>query len=113
MSAKVNTIGIYGYDPQKDREELTAKQISQMIWYVIDGRYKGLKEADFSDRDLFNEYLMMFSEMETVFLQSKVTNRWWMQIGNKNFIHCTYNDYLQAASDEIPERWYRAHERNL
>ncbi len=113
MSAKVNTIGIYGYDPQKDREELTAKQISQMIWYVIDGRYKGLKEADFSDRDLFNEYLMMFSEMETVFLQSKVTNRWWMQIGNKNFIPCTYHDYLQAASDEIPERWYRAHERNL
>lgn len=113
MSSRVNTIGIYGYEPEKDKDDLTAKQISQMIWYVIDGRYKGQKEADFKNRDRFKEYLMMFSEMETTFLQSKVTGRWWMQVGGKKFVPCSYRDYLQAASDEIPERWFRANERDL
>ncbi|MCG7860020.1 arginase family protein, partial [Flavihumibacter sediminis] len=37
MSPVVNSFGIYGYQPAKDPEELTAQQISQMIWYYIDG----------------------------------------------------------------------------
>jgi hypothetical protein len=82
-----------------------------MIWYFIDGRYKGKHEASVQERDSFNEYHVSFSEVETVFLQSKRTGRWWMQLPNKNYIACTYRDYMVASSNEIPERWLRAQER--
>jgi arginase family enzyme len=111
MSPNINSIGVYGYDVQKDTDELTAKQISHMLWYVLDGRSKGKREASLDEKDSFNEYHMAFAEVETVFLQSKKTGRWWMQLPDKKFIACSYKDYLLASSNEIPERWLRAQER--
>ncbi|MER3497481.1 MAG: arginase [Chitinophagaceae bacterium] len=111
MSPHVSSIGIYGYDVQHDREELTAKQIAHMIWYILDGRSRGRREAELNQKDSFNEYHIAFAEVETTFLQSKKTGRWWMQLPNKSFIACSYKDYLLASSNEIPERWLRAQER--
>ncbi|WP_245645637.1 formimidoylglutamase [Niabella ginsenosidivorans] len=111
MSASVNTIGIYGYDVRKDRDELTARQISHMLWYAIDGVHRKKREADLLEKEAFNEYLMIFSEIETSFLQSKRTGRWWMQLPNKQFIPCSYKDYQMAAKGEIPERWFREQQR--
>lgn len=111
MSPNVNTIGIYGYDVQHDKDELTAKQISHMLWYILDGRSRGKREAQIDERDSFNEYHTAFAEVETTFLQSKKTGRWWMQLPDHKFIACSYKDYLLASSNEIPERWLRAQER--
>lgn len=112
LSAVINTIGIYGFNPQKDRDNLTAKQISQMLWYIIDGRSRGKREARFEERSSFNEYHTVFTEVQAVFLQSKRTGRWWMELPDKKFIACSYKDYLQASNNEIPERWLRAQERS-
>lgn len=112
LSSKVTSFGIYGYLPQQDVKELTAKQISQMLWYYIDGKSKSKQEASLEDRDYFNEYHTRFTEVESVFLQSKKTGRWWMQLPNKKFIPCSYNDYTHASQNEIPERWLRAQERD-
>lgn len=111
MSPNVNTIGIYGYDPQLDNEQLTAKQIAHMLWYTIDGRSRGRREASLEDRDAFNEFHTAFAEVETIFLQSKRTGRWWMQLPDQRFIACSYRDYHLASNNEIPERWIRAQER--
>lgn len=111
MSRHVNSIGIYGYRPERDREAMTAKQISHMLWYLMDGRSRGSKEAMIDERDSFNEFHTAFAEVDTVFLQSKKTGRWWMQLPDKQFIACSYKDYLLASSNEIPERWLRAQER--
>lgn len=112
MSGTVNSFGIYGYQPAKDIDALTAKQVAQMVWYFIDGRQRGRREAAFSDRNAFYEYNIAFAELETVFLQSKKTDRWWMQLPNEQFIPCSYKDYLQATHNDLPERWLRAMERN-
>jgi arginase family enzyme len=112
MSPNMQTIGIYGYRPEKDFENLTAKQISHMLWYLLDGRSRGKKEALMDEKESFNEYHTAFAEVETVFLQSKKTGRWWMQLPDKQFIACSYKDYLLASSNEIPERWLRAQERS-
>ena len=112
LSKQMTSIGIYGYRPQDDKEELTAKQISQMIWYYIDGKNRCRQEADFSEKNSYNEYHTAFTELETIFLQSKKTNRWWMQMPDKTFIACSYNDYVKASNNEIPERWLRVQERN-
>lgn len=111
MSHTVKSIGIYGYHAQPDRDELTAKQISQMLWYVLDGRSRGKREAQLTEKDSFNEYHLAFAEVKTIFLQSKKTGRWWMQLPDTRYIACSYKDYLLASSNEIPERWLRAQER--
>jgi arginase family enzyme len=50
LSPNINSIGIYGYVPEKDLDSLTAKQISQMLWYVLDGRSRGRREAGLDER---------------------------------------------------------------
>jgi formiminoglutamase len=112
MSTQLSSFGIYGYLPDSDRNELTARQISQMLWYFIDGKSRSKQEASLDDRNNFNEYHTAFAEVDTVFLQSRKTNRWWMQLPNKKMIACSYNDYLCASRNDIPERWLREQERN-
>ncbi|MBS1935753.1 MAG: formimidoylglutamase [Bacteroidetes bacterium] len=111
LSHNINTIGIYGYNASNDRDNLSAKQIAHMLWYLLDGRSKGRREADLEERESFLEYHTAFAEVETTFLQSKKTKRWWMQLPDKKYIACSYKDYLLASSNEIPERWLRAQER--
>ena len=111
MSNNMRSIGVYGYRPEKDVENLTAKQISHMLWYVMDGRSRANREARIDEKGSFNEFHTAFAEVETTFLQSKKTGRWWMQLPDKQFIACSYKDYLLASSNEIPERWLRAQER--
>ena len=111
MSPNVKTIGVYGYNPQFDKDELTAKQVSQMLWYVLDGKSRARREAELNEKESFNEYHLAFAEVDTVFLQSKKTGRWWMQLPDNRYIACSYKDYLLASSNEIRERWLRAQER--
>lgn len=111
MSNQVSSIGIYGYLPHQDEHQLTAKQISHMLWYIMDGIYKGKNEATLEDRDHFNEFRMAFAEVETTFLQSKKTGRWWMEVPDGKMIACSHNDYIVASENDIPERWLRAAER--
>lgn len=111
MSSQLSSYGIYGYDPDKDRDQLTAKQIAQMLWYFMDGRSVKNKEAQLAERESFLEFHIAFTDIDTVFLKSKKTGRWWMQLTDKSFVPCAYSDYLQASNNEIPERWLRSQER--
>jgi arginase family enzyme len=112
MSGLANTIGIYGYNAAQDVSDLTAKQISHMLWYLLDGIQKGKQEAPLEQREYFNEFKLMFADFETSFLQSKKTRRWWMQLPDKTFVACSDTDYASALNNEIPERWLRAAERS-
>jgi len=111
MSDQLSSLGIYGYNSYEDTNQLTALQIAQMIWYFIDGKVKGKTEASLKERESFNEFHTAFNEIDTLFLQSKKTGRWWMQMPNGKLIPCSQNDYRQAAHNEIPERWFRVQER--
>ena len=111
MSSQLSTYGIYGYNPDKDRDNLTAKQIAQMLWYFMDGRSVKNKEAQLNHRESFLEFHIAFTDIDTVFLKSKKTGRWWMQLPDKEFVPCAYSDYLLASNNEIPERWLRSQER--
>ncbi|HVF80440.1 MAG TPA: formimidoylglutamase [Flavisolibacter sp.] len=111
MSPNMRSIGIYNYRPEQDVEQLTAKQISQMLWYFIDGFSRNKREAKIEDRESFNEYHTALAEVDTIFLQSKKTGRWWMQLPDKQFIACSYKDYVTASNNDLPERWLRAQER--
>lgn len=113
MSGRLSTYGIYGYRPEKDKDFLTARQIAQMLWYFVDGCSVKNKEALLNERDAFYEFNIVCGDIDTVFLKSKKTGRWWMQLPGKgkDFVPCTYNDYVTASNNEIPERWLRHQER--
>ena len=51
MSWKTSTIGLFGYQAEQDHKGLTAIQMAQMIWYIVDGVQKGKKESPLSDID--------------------------------------------------------------
>lgn len=111
MAQNVETIGLYGFDASKDKNGLTAMQMAQMVWYYVDGLQKQGHEAQLDDRENFNEYHTVCAEVETLFLQSKRSGRWWMQLPNNSFIACSHGDYLMASHNDLPERWLRAQER--
>lgn len=111
MSPTLSSIGFYGYNIDEDVREQTAKQISQMMWYFIEGKSRAKQETLMNERHNFNEFHTAFTDIDTVFLQSKKTGRWWMQLPDKKLIACSYNDYINASNNEIPERWLRAQER--
>ncbi len=112
MSPALSSIGIYGYNADSDEHQLTAKQVAQMLWYLIDGKSRSKQEAGMEEKHLFNEFHTAFTDVNTTFLQSKKTGRWWMQLPDKKIIACSYKDYLLASNNEIPERWLRAQERS-
>lgn len=112
MSSSLSSFGVYGYQPQDDVNELTAVLIAQMLWYFIDGKSRSKQEASLQESSLFNEFNTMIAEEGAVFLQSRRTGRWWMQLPDKKLIACSYNDYVAASRNEIPERWIRGQERS-
>lgn len=112
MNTQMSTIGIYGYNAALDQHDLTAKQISHLLWYIMDGVYKSKQESALEDRSNFYEYTLAFAEVDTVFLQSKKTGRWWMQLPDERFVACSKLDYIIASNNDMPERWLRAMERN-
>ncbi len=111
MSNRLSSVGIYGFLAENDMHHLTAKQISQMLWYFMDGMNRGKQEAFLEDREYFNEFHVAFAETSTHFLQSKRTGRWWMQLLDHSYIACSHDDYIQATQNNISERWLRAQER--
>lgn len=111
MSSTLSSCGIYGFDERKDKDNMTATLAAQMIWYFIDGFFLRKNEASLSDKNEFVEYHLQFTGNDIMFLKSKRSNRWWMQLPDGNFEPCSYNDYILACENEIPERWLRIQER--
>jgi len=111
MSSKMTSVGIYGYNQKQDPINNLAKQVSQMIWYYIDGVHHERLEADLENKEMFNECHIVFGAIDSTFLQSRKTGRWWMKMPDEKLIPCSYNDFKTAGNNEIPERWLRFQER--
>ena len=111
MSDRLKALGIYGYHKKRDPQLNLAKQISQMIWYYIDGVQYGRTEASLNERDMFIECHLEFAAIETTFLKSRKTGRWWMKMPDGKYVPCAESDFNIAGNNELPERWLRLQER--
>jgi formiminoglutamase len=110
MSHTNQVAGIFNF-AGNDVQGMTAMQIAHMVWYYMDGMQKQRHETSLEDRSGYNEFNTLCAEVDTLFLQSRNTGRWWMQMPDKSFIPCSYSDYLAASHNDLPERWLRAQER--
>lgn len=124
ISDKLSSVGIYEYNPKFDHREQTAELVAQMIWCFMEGYYQRKNDLPTTSKKDFIKYRATFEDVKTevVFLKSKKTDRWWMQIPyqsnttkNERFelIPCSYEDYKLASNGEVPERWWRNYQKML
>ena len=122
MSDKCSSIGFYELNPTFDPMEQTAMLVSQMIWCFIDGYYNRKNDAPLIPKSAYIIYRTPLEneEHELVFVKSKKSDRWWMQVpyfGTRSvneryyLVPCRYEDYQMAVSGEMPDLWWRTHQK--
>ena len=123
MSDKLTSFGIYEINPELDVRGQTCHLAAQIIWYFIDGFYGRKNDFPIDDDANYLKYTVKsdaFAE-DMIFYKSKKSDRWWVEIPcskkikekylHQYFVPCSYNDYLTACKNEIPERWLRVYEK--
>lgn len=121
ISNKVSSFGIYEYKPSKD-DDMTCMLISQMLWYFIEGVNFRVKDDDFLGDSSYQKFITLVEDQELVFYKSNKTGRWWIEIpflteiNNKlkrhTLLPCMHQDYLDACNNKVPDRWYKAFQKN-
>lgn len=122
MNDKLSSIGFYEFNPAYDRNGQTALLLAQMVWYFIDGFYNRKKEHPMLPKSHYITYRANLKDgsHELVFIKSKKSDRWWMQVPypaglSKNERHhlvpCRYEDYQLANSGEMPDLWWRTYQK--
>lgn len=119
---KLTSIGFYEFNPAYDHNGQTAMLLAQMIWYFLDGFYN--RKSDFplnpKSQYLIYKTTLKHDDHELVFVKSKKSDRWWMQVpypagGSPNerfhLVPCRYEDYQTAVSGEMPDLWWRTYQK--
>ena len=121
ISNRVKSFGLYELK-SFDQSESGANLIAQILWYFIEGVSFRVADEDFqNDRD-FTTYSVPIDDLILVFKKSNKTGRWWVVLpfnsktDNNTHKHallpCTYDEYIGATNQEIPERWLKARLKN-
>jgi hypothetical protein len=122
MNDKLSSIGFYEFNPAYDKNGQTAILLSQMIWYFIDGFYNRKKDFPLQPQSAYVIYRTSLKEenYEVVFIKSKKTDRWWMQVPYPNtksvnerfhMVPCSYEDYKVAIEGDMPDLWWRTYQK--
>jgi len=123
ISDKVTAFGIYEYNPILDDDGQTAHLIAQIIWYFVEGVSYRADDYPFCTKENYLKYIVPVEDEELYFYKSNKTDRWWLDVPypdsvNTDFVRhalipCSYDDYLNAADQEIPDRWWKAFRKLL
>jgi hypothetical protein len=118
ISDKISLFGIFNHNNIKQEAVL----IAQIVWYFIEGFHYRSNEYPFGSKEDYLKYIVPIEEEQLVFYKSNKTERWWIEIpfisitSNKlkrnTLLPCTYDDYLGACNQELPERWWKAQRKN-
>ncbi|NIJ43670.1 arginase family enzyme [Wenyingzhuangia heitensis] len=119
ISDKVTSFGIYEYNKIFDVNNQTSKLISQMIWYFIEGFSLRTNDYPYGSKENYLKYLVPFEGNVITFYQSDKSQRWWMQVDVPTMsrykrhvlVPCSYDDYLKAIEQNIPERWFNVNRK--
>ena len=122
ISNKVSSFGIFEYRSSNE-DEITEMLIAQILWYFIEGVNCRIIDNDFTNIASFQKFMVEVDKYELIFYKSIKTARWWIEIPNSSkknnklkehsLLSCTHDDYQNANDGIIPERWYKAHKKNI
>lgn len=122
MSDKLSSIGFYEFNPAFDKNGQTAILLAQMLWYFVDGFYSRKKDLPLQPKSQYLVYRAPLKDHthELIFVKSKRSDRWWMQVPypgktSKNeryhLVPCGYEDYQLAVLGEMPDLWWRTYQK--
>ena len=120
LSDSLQAAGFFEVNPLLDSRRLTTSMAAQMIWFFLEGFAQKQNESSVLQKENSGRFVNYHVSIEDsnedlVFIKSNITNRWWIEYtskkGEKHFIACSYNDYLQAGENEIPRRYMKAIKR--
>jgi len=119
ISDKVTTFGVFNQHNTPSEAVL----IAQVIWYFIEGYHHRSHEYPFSSKANYFKYIVPLEQQELIFYKSDKSNRWWIEVEQiidshnklqkQTLLSCTYEDYLGAINQEIPERWWKFQRKNI
>jgi arginase family enzyme len=119
ISDKVSLFGVFNHNNSKQESVI----IAQIFWYFIEGYHYRSSEYPFGSRENYLKYIVPLEEEDLVFYKSNKTERWWIEIpfiangSNKlkknTLLPCSYEEYLAACNQEMPERWWKAQRKNI
>ncbi|MGV8993950.1 MAG: formimidoylglutamase [Flavobacterium sp.] len=119
ISDKVSMFGLFNQGSSYKESLL----IAEVIWYFIEGFHYRSKEYPFGTRSNYTKYTVPLEVDELIFFKSNVTDRWWIEIPNdvnvnnklkiNTLLPCSYEEYLDACNQELPERWLKAQRKNF
>jgi len=118
ISDKVSSFGVFNHNSTIPESAM----IAQIIWYFVEGYHYRSKEYPFGSRTNYLKYIVPLENEELIFYKSDKTERWWIEIpflsnGNNKLkrntlLPCSYEEYLCACNQELPERWWKAQRKN-
>ena len=119
LSYRCKTLGIFDIIPQNDLQNITVKLAAQAAWYFIEGVRRRNTDNPKDSVQNFKKYLIYFDQLHynLCFYKNIKTERWWMEVpllrdeNAGEFISCTQEDYLKAAEQEIPDRWWKMYQK--
>ncbi len=119
LSDKVSLFGIFNHNFTKQESVL----ISQIIWYFIEGYEYRSNEYPYTSKNNYFKYIVPMDQEELVFYKSDKTERWWIEVPQirhfntktqlNTLLPCSYDDYLGAINQEIPERWWKTQRKSI
>lgn len=116
FSDKVSAIGLFDVNPDLDENNKTVELSSQILWYFIRSFYNRKNEYPDSVIKKFRKYIVNIDGLsdKVCFYKSPKTERWWVEVNytiknseRSKIISCSYEDFIKAGQNEIPERWWK------
>ncbi|MBF25357.1 MAG: arginase [Flavobacteriales bacterium] len=120
MSDRVSSFSIFEFDPSKKVGCQTDSLMGQIVWHFIEGFSLRINDSP-NAKNINTNYKKYYvpikdSDLQFIFYKSKQTGRWWfsssMEFNDETnykakIIGCSYEDYLNTISGDIPKRIYR------
>ena len=120
MSDRVSSFGVFELAELYDHRDQTSNLIAQIIWYFLEGYSLRVNDSPNASNinSKYQKYIIPIkdSDLQFIFYKSKDTGRWWFSSSmefneetnyRERLIACSYEDYLNTISGDIPKRIYR------
>lgn len=120
ISDRLSSFGMYEIQKFNQHPALISL-VAQVMWYFVEGLNFRFNEEYPQFNQNFTKFTVPIEDENLIFLESKVSGRWWIEIPlankdnkptEKTFISCSKEDYLSACELEYPERWVKSKIKN-
>lgn len=106
LSSRLSVFGLFEMAAEKD-DAITPSLAAEITWYFLQGV---LRRKPSSFKTLYKVEVEGVDQ-PVVFRHDRELDRWWFDVrsvsGEVVEIACSKEEYLQAATNEIPDRWLR------